>query len=53
LSLDFTVLTLGTVTLLTWSYNPFLAVLNLPLLFPLYKALRIPALLRQLQEIKK
>jgi hypothetical protein len=53
LSLDFTVLTLGTVTLLTWSYNPFLAVLNLPLLFPLYKALRIPALKRQLQEMKK
>lgn len=53
LSLDFTVLTLGTVTLLTWSYSPFLAALNIPLLYPLYKALRIPALLRQLQEMKK
>jgi hypothetical protein len=53
LSLDFTVLTLGTVTLLTWSYNPFLAALNIPLLYPLYKALRIPALLRQLKEMKK
>ena len=53
LSLDFTVLTLGTVTLLTWSYNPFLAALNIPLLYPLYKALRIPALIRQLQEMKQ
>jgi hypothetical protein len=53
LSLDFTVLTLGAVTLLTWSYNPFLAALNIPLLYPLYNALRLPNLKRQLQEMKK
>jgi hypothetical protein len=53
LSLDFTVLTLGTVAVPAWSYNPFLALLDLPLLFPLYHALRVPALLRQLQEMKK
>jgi len=53
LSLDFTVLTLGTVTLLTWHYNPFLAALNIPLLYPLYKALQIPALMRRLQEMKQ
>ena len=52
LSLDFTVLTLGTVTALAWSYNPFLSVLNIPLLYPLYNALRVPALKRQLQEIQ-
>jgi len=52
LSLDFTVLTLGTVTALAWSYNPFLSVLNIPLLYPLYNALRIPAQKRQLQEMK-
>ncbi len=52
LSLDFTVLTLGTVTALTWSYNPFLSVLNIPLLYPLYHALRIPAQKRQLQGMK-
>lgn len=47
LSLDFTVLTLGAVTVMAWSYNPFLALVNLPLLFPLYRALRLPALLRR------
>jgi hypothetical protein len=49
LSLDFTVLTLGTVTALAWSSYPILALLNLPLLYPLYKALRLPALKRQVQ----
>ena len=53
LSLDFTVLTLGTITALAWSYNPFLSLLNTPLLYPLYHALRIPALLRRLQENNK
>ena len=47
LSLDFTVLTLGAVTAFAWVYNPFLAILNLPLLYPLYRALQIPALKRQ------
>ena len=53
LALDFTVLTLGTATALAWSYNPFLSVLNIPLLYPLYRALQIPALMRRFQEMKK
>lgn len=48
LSLDFTVLTLGSVTALAWSSNPFLSILNVPLLYPLYRALRIPAQMRRL-----
>jgi hypothetical protein len=52
LSLDFTVLTLGVVTALAWSYNPFLAVLNFPLLYPLYQALRVPAL-KRLEQLRK
>lgn len=52
LSLDFTVLTLGAVTALAWAYNPFLTVLNFPLLYPLYNALRVPAQKRQLQQMK-
>jgi hypothetical protein len=53
LALDFTVLTLGTVTVPVWSSNAFLSALNIPLLYPLYHALRVPALMRQLQEMKK
>jgi hypothetical protein len=53
LSLDFAVLSLGAVTALAWSYNPFLAVLNFPLLYPLYQALRLPAQKRQLQRMKR
>ena len=53
LSLDFTLLTLGAVTALTWSYNPFLSMLNVPLLYPLYRTLGLPALTRRLQEMKK
>ena len=52
LSLDFAILTLGTVTALAWSYNPFLSVLNIPLLYPLHHALRLPALKRQSQTKK-
>ena len=52
LFLDFTVLSMGTVTALTWSYNPFAAVLNILPLYLLYNALRVPALMRQLQEMK-
>jgi hypothetical protein len=53
LALDFTVLTLGTVTVPVWSSNASLSALNIPLLYPLYHALRVPALMRQLQEMKK
>jgi hypothetical protein len=52
LSLDFSVLTLGTVTAPVWAYHPFVSLLNLPLLFLLYQALRLPALVRQRQEMK-
>ncbi len=48
LSLDFTILTLGAVTALVWSYNPLISMLNAPLLYPLYKALQLPALRRKL-----
>jgi len=53
LSLDFTVLTLGTVIVLTWPFNHYLSLLNIPLLYPLFRALRLPALKRQLAEMKK
>jgi hypothetical protein len=53
LSLDFTVFTLGAVTALAWSFNPFLAVLNFPLLYPLYQALKVPALRRLREEINR
>lgn len=53
LFLDFTVLSMGGVTALVWAYNPFATVLNILPLVLLYHALRVPALLRQLQELKK
>ena len=53
LSLDFTVLTLGAVTALVWQYNPLLSLLNVPLLYPLYHALHLPALSRRLAHMKK
>lgn len=53
LFLDFTVLSMGSVTALVWAYNPFATVLNILPLFLLYNALRVPALLRQLQELKR
>jgi hypothetical protein len=53
LFLDFTVLSMGTVTALIWLSNPFASLLNILPLVLLYQALRVPALLRQLQELKK
>jgi hypothetical protein len=53
LFLDFTLLAMGAVTALIWFYNPFAALLNILPLYLLYNALRVPALKRQLQEIKK
>jgi len=53
LFLDFTVLSMGSVTALIWLYNPFAALLNILPLFLLYHALRVPVLMRQLQELKK
>ena len=52
LFLDFTVLSMGAVTALLWSYNPLAAMLNILPLYLLYNALRVPALKRQLQEMK-
>lgn len=52
LFLDFTVLTMGAVTALIWSQNPFASVLNILPLYLLYHAIRVPALKRQLEEMK-
>jgi len=53
LFLDFTVLSMGEVTALIWFSNPLASVLNVLPLYLLYYALRVPALMRQLQEMKK
>jgi hypothetical protein len=53
LSLDFAVLSLGIATALAWAFNPFAALLtSLPLIL-LYQALRLPALVRRLEEGKR
>jgi hypothetical protein len=53
LSLDFANLSLGTASALAWAYNPFSALLTLLPLVLLYQALRLPALMRRVQESKK
>jgi hypothetical protein len=53
LFLDFTVLSMGVVTALIWQVNPFSSLLNILPLYLLHQALRVPALMRQLQEMKK
>lgn len=53
LFLDFTVLSMGAVTALIWHNNPFAAALNILPLYLLYHALRVPALKRQMDEMKK
>jgi hypothetical protein len=52
LFLDFTMLSMGAVTALVWPSSPFAAVLNILPLYLLYKALRVPALTRQVLEMK-
>ena len=52
LFLDFTLLSMGTVTALIWLSNPFASLLNILPLVLLYHAIRVPALMRQLQEMK-
>jgi len=52
LFLDFTVLSMGAVTALVWQSSPFAALLNILPLYLLYHALRVPALMRQVQEMK-
>lgn len=53
LFLDFTLLSMGAVTALIWSFNPFAAILNILPLYLLYHAIRVPSLERKLQEMKK
>jgi len=53
LFLDFTMLSMGAVTALIWQSNPLVSVLNILPLYLLYHAIRVPALMRQLQEMKK
>ena len=53
LFLDFTLLSMGAVTALIWQTNPFASLLNVLPLYLLYNAIRVPALERQLQEVKK
>jgi hypothetical protein len=52
LFLDFTVLSMGAVTALVWRSSSFAAILNILPLYLLYNALRVPALKRQLQEMR-
>lgn len=52
LFLDFTVLSMGSLTALIWQSSPFAALLNITPLYLLYHALRVPALQRQVQEMK-
>jgi len=52
LFLDFTVLSMGAVTALIWQTRPFAGLLNIPPLYLLYHALRVPALQRQLRDLK-
>jgi hypothetical protein len=52
LFLDFTVLSMGAVTALVWQSSPYAALLNILPLYLLYNALRVPALTRQVQDMK-
>jgi hypothetical protein len=52
LFLDFCVLSMGAVTALVWHNNPLASLLNILPLYLLYNALRVPALKRQLQQLK-
>lgn len=53
LFLDFTLLSMGSVTALIWQTSPFASLLNILPLYLLYHAIRVPALKRQLEELKK
>jgi hypothetical protein len=52
LSLDFILLTMGAATALIWQSNPFASLLNILPLYLLYNSIKVPALQRQLQEMK-
>lgn len=53
LFLDFTLLSMGSVTALVWQTSPFVSLLNILPLYLLYHAIRVPALKRQVDEMKK
>jgi len=53
LSLDLSILSLGTATALAWAYNPFSALLTILPLVLLYQALRLPALVRRMKEMNQ
>ena len=53
LLLDFTLLSMGTVTAFIWFTNPFASLLNILPLYLLYNAIRVPALTRQVQELEQ
>ena len=53
LFLDFTLLSMGSVTALIWQVSPFTSLLNILPLYLLYHAIRVPALLRQLKDMKE
>jgi hypothetical protein len=53
LSLDFSILSVGSAAALAWALNPSLALLNILPLVLLYQALRLPALVRQVKEMKR
>jgi hypothetical protein len=53
LFLDFTLLMMGAITALIWFYNPYAALLNILPVYLLYKALQVPRLERQVQEMEK
>jgi hypothetical protein len=52
LFLDFTILSMGGIAALLWAYNPFVSLVNIMPLYLLYNALRVPALKRQLAELR-
>lgn len=52
LFLDFSILSMGAIAALLWAYNPFVSLVNIMPLYLLYNALRVPALKRQLAELK-
>jgi hypothetical protein len=52
LFLDFSILSMGGIAALLWAYNPFVSLVNIMPLYLLYNALRVPALKRQIAELK-
>ena len=53
LALDFILLSMGAATALIWQSNPFASLLNILPLYLLYHSIKVPALQRQLEEMKE